>query len=261
MQNNLFSQYADTISELDLTKINSSEQIPDSLQLGRDGSLSTYYIPFDRINHGARVVLVGITPGWTQWKNAMQEAQRQLRAGATLEAAQLAAKQTGAFSGSMRPNLVALLDAIGLPNWLGLDSATALFSTRTELVHTTSILRHPVFVNGDNYNGTPNMTRTPFLQQQLLEHFASEVAQLPQAVFVPLGPTVSAGLEWLAERGAVEPSRVLHGLPHPSGANAERIAYFVGNKARSALSVKTDPERLDRARVMLRKQVQQLTAG
>lgn len=41
---------------------------------------------------------------------------------------------------------------------------------------------------------------------------------------------------------------------HPSGANAERIAYFLGRKSRSALSAKTNPDKLDRAREeMIRK--------
>ncbi|MDP1740934.1 MAG: hypothetical protein Q8L50_07565 [Polaromonas sp.] len=34
-------------------------------------------------------------------------------------------------------------------------------------------------------------------------------------------------------------------LPHPSLANSERIAYFMGGKARAALSAKTNPVKLD----------------
>ena len=37
-------------------------------------------------------------------------------------------------------------------------------------------------------------------------------------------------------------------MTHPSGANAERIAYFLGKKSRSALSVKTNADKLDQAR-------------
>jgi hypothetical protein len=40
-------------------------------------------------------------------------------------------------------------------------------------------------------------------------------------------------------------------LPHPSGANAERIAYFLGNKARESLSIKTNPDLLDQAKVKI----------
>jgi hypothetical protein len=191
-------------------------------------------------------VLVGITPGFTQWRNAMREAQRQLSAGASTDTAHLAAKRTGAFSGAMRPNLIALLDHIGLQRWLGLASCEALFGAASHLVQTTSILRHPVFVDGANYNGTPNMVRTPFLRRHIEAHFAEEARTLDKAVFVPLGPKVSEGLDWLAQRGVIPADRILHGLPHPSGANAERIAYFLGRKDRGALSAKTDASRLDR---------------
>jgi hypothetical protein len=44
---------------------------------------------------------------------------------------------------------------------------------------------------------------------------------------------------------------VLNGLPHPSGANAERIAYFLGKKAKESLSVKTNPATLDSAKCKL----------
>lgn len=53
--------------------------------------------------------------------------------------------------------------------------------------------------------------------------------------------------------------QVLTGLPHPSGANAERIQYFLGRKAAAALSTKTDPSKLDAARQALSNQVLQLS--
>jgi hypothetical protein len=251
MDHKSFSHYAQAIRNLNLGAITSAAQIPAEFLLGRDGPLTAHYIPFDVVNPSAKVVLVGITPGFTQWKNAMAEAQRQLQAGASAEAARVAAKRTGAFSGAMRPNLISLLDAIGLQRWLGIDSCEALFGAHAGLVQTTSILRHPVFVNGENYNGTPSMIRTPFLQKQLLDHFAREAAELANPVYIPLGPKASEGLRWLAKEGVVKEDRILSGLPHPSGANAERIAYFLGRKDRSALSAKTSAVQLDAARAAL----------
>lgn len=52
------------------------------------------------------------------------------------------------------------------------------------------------------------------------------------------------------ERGLLRHGQVLRGLPHPSGANAERIAYFLGRKPRHKLSTKTRPESLDAGREM-----------
>lgn len=199
----------------------------------------------------AKVVLVGITPGFTQWKNAMVEAQRQLLTGVSHEAARIAAKKTGAFSGPMRPNLVALLDNIGIHDWLGVASSNSLFGQHADFVQTTSVLRHPVFVDGNNYNGTPSMIRTSFLKNQIMEHFVKEAAQLDNPVYIPLGPKVSEALAWLVDEGVLHGDRILNGLPHPSCANAERIAYFLGRKARSALSVKTNPDQLDATRTTL----------
>ena len=49
-------------------------------------------------------------------------------------------------------------------------------------------------------------------------------------------------------------------MPHPSGANAERIAYFLGRKSRDQLSVKTNADRIDDAREHMRLQVEALAA-
>lgn len=66
---------------------------------------------------------------------------------------------------------------------------------------------------------------------------------------------MTEALGFLADRGLIDRKRVLEGLPHPSGANAERIAYFLGRKNRADLSVKTIPSKLDRARENLLRQV------
>jgi hypothetical protein len=109
-------------------------------------------------------------------------------------------------------------------------------------------LRNAVFVNGENYNGTPNMLRHPLLRKHLLTHFGQDARALPNAVFVPLGDKVAEALRFVADQGLMDRTRILNGLPHPSGANAERIAYFLGRKNRSELSAKTDPAKIDLAK-------------
>ena len=126
------------------------------------------------------------------------------------------------------------------------------------MVQTTSVLRNPVFLRGGNYNGTPSMTKTPVLREQLMQHFANDSQHWRNAVFVPLGDKAADALNYLSGQGIVSMSQVLAGLPHPSGENAERIAYFLGTKAKLALSPKTDPGRLDLARIQLRTQTQGL---
>lgn len=217
----------------------------------KDGDISVYYAPFEWVNPQARVVLVGITPGKVQAANALAEAQRALKAGCTVEDVLRRAKLTGAFSGAMRPNLVALLDCIGIQRWLGIASCEGLFGASAGMLQTASVLQFPVFLSGGNYNGTPDPTKHALLKGMLADHFGAMARRLPNAVFVPLGPVPSKALEWLVSQGSLPDFRALHGLPHPSGANAERIAYFLGRKLRSQLSAKTDANKLDAAKARL----------
>lgn len=247
-----FADFRELVLAADLDAVQVPDQIPAPWLLASAGALRAHYIPFDYVNPDARVVLVGISPGFAQWKNAVREAQRQLRAGAPDAEVLRAAKYTGAFSGAIRPNLVALLDHVGLQRWLGIASCASLFGADARLMHVSAVLRQPVFVDGKNYNGaSPNMLTTALLQQQMLDYFAPEAARLPDAVYVPLGPKVGLALAWLARRGVLDEARILHGLPHPSGANAERIAYFLGRKEKTALSSRTNGGQIDADRAQL----------
>lgn len=249
MNTNLFSKFAPVIRD-----VNTQADAP-ALRLGAEGPLSAYYAPFDALNPNARVVLVGITPGRQQANNAIAEARRQLQSGASTEDALRSAKKVGAFSGAMRNNLVALLNHVGLQRWLDIDSCESLFGASGDLLHTTSVLPFPVFLNGENYNGKPDPIDNAFLRSMVQTHFVPQVQALPKAVFVPLGTVAIRVMQYLQAQGILPASRVLVGLPHPSGANAERIQYFLGNKAAAALSAKTDPAKLDATREMLLRQV------
>ena len=223
----------------------------DALLIERAVPLSCHYAPFEHINPAARVVLLGITPGAQQARNALASLRTCLQAGMSDADALAQAKQTASFSGPMRANLVAMLDHIGLSRLLGVDSCARLFDTRTDLVHFTSALRYPVFLDGRDYSGSPAILATPVLKAMTTRWLGDEIRQMRDAFWVPLGKEPSAVLQHLVAQGALAADRVLQGLPHPSGANAERIAYFLGNKTAEALSPKTSPAPLDAARVRL----------
>lgn len=255
MNTTLIEKFAPVICSLSPAELACTGALSADLLMAKDGPIEVYYAPFEYVNPAARIVIVGITPGRTQMANALKEARRQLDADAEFAQVLSAAKSTAAFSGAMRPNLIALLDHVGLGRWLGLSSCGALFGSAAHLVQTASALCNPVFLNGENYNGTPNMTRHPLLRAQLLAHFAPMVERMPGAVFVPLGDKVADALSFLADEGVIDRCRILDGLPHPSGANSERIAYFLGRKSRADLSAKTDPAKLDQARAHLQERV------
>ena len=254
MKYTLFKQYRDTI----LTLPASASGPDERLLMDRQGSLSIYYAPFEYVNPQARVVVVGITPGLVQMLNALAEAQRQLRKGIDDETALRLAKQIGAFSGTMRNNLVELLDHVRLHQWLGIASTRLLFGSDTHLFQPASVLCYPVFVDGKNYSGNPNMLKNAMLQRYLLTYFGEVARQLSEAVFIPVGDKPAEALGFLADKGIIDHRRILQGLPHPSGANAERIAYFLGKKAKKDLSEKTDPSKLDQAKAELISRIRML---
>lgn len=222
--------------------------LPEDLLLARDGALSVYYAPFDDVNPAAKVVILGITPGQTQAVNALVAARDALVRGLSDGDALRLAKRAAGFSGGMRRALVDMLDAVGLQRHLGIGSAADLFADKADWLQTASALTFPTFVHGKNYNGTPDMTRHTMLASFLRSHLAPLLDRLSGAILIPLGPKPTQVLDWVARTHGIRPKRVLRGLPHPSGANAERIAYFLGRKPRHQLSSKTDPDKLDAAK-------------
>lgn len=236
------------------------EPLAPELLVSTDGRFSTYYAPFDHVNPVAKVVICGITPGLQQATNALNELRRASQAGEAIDMAMQMAKEVASFSGSMRNNLVAMLDHISLNKWLGISTCADLFGASKHLVHCTSALRNPVFHDGKNYSGTPAILRQPDLLRQVESVLAEEIRALsPGCVYVPLGDEVSSVFQHLESKGIVQPSQVLHGLPHPSPASNERIAYFLNRKERHLLSNRTNPQKIDSRKESIISKVSALT--
>lgn len=134
------------------------------LLLFEQGRLSVRYCPFDCVNPKAKLLIVGITPGLRQMFLSCQEAQRALTEGQTAEHVFRRAEAVGGFAGSMRTNLVAMLDGLGLHEKLGIDSTRSLFGEHDELLSGTSAVIYPAFIDGKNYTGTPGPEAYPLLQ-------------------------------------------------------------------------------------------------
>lgn len=262
MDSQLFSRFAPVIRSMSEAELDREMQRPVRFQLETARVsrkiVEVAYAPFDFVNRQARIVIVGLTPGRQQMRNAFREARRLLLSGQSPDVALEGAKVFASFSGPMRVNLVELLDFVGVPQLIGIPTTASLWNGNAGIVHFTSALRYPVFVDGENYSGSPDMLKTPMLAAQLRRWFATEMAMLPDAVFVPLGPKVGRALETIAAEIAVSPDRVLSGLPHPSGANGERIAYFLGRKPLAALSKRTNAHELDIAKEKLFRQIERL---
>jgi len=193
-----------------------------------EGNLEMYYAPHNEyINPSAKVVIIGLTPGWTQMRIAMQEAKAGLEEGLSDEDVCRKAKEAAGFAGTMRIHLTDMLDALELHRHLNITSSSELFQGRRMLLHTTSLLRFPVFVAKKNYNGThPNLISNQFLKMTALLSVHEELKIMKQALIIPLGKTVQRVLRLLVQEGKLNAEQCLWGFPHPSGANGHRLKQF-----------------------------------
>ena len=241
----LFSRFASLIKTHSIEELTQS----DLLLLKTLGTIQSFYAPFEAINHDAKVVIVGICPGQQQWRNALIAAKDGLEQQLSEENILKLAKNSGAFSGPIRKNLTQLLDHIGLHNQLGIQTTAELFSNHQDMVQMCSVLQQCILINGKNYAGsTPAMLKNELLKQHIDDYFIPMVQQLPNAIYIPLGKGVDEVLNYVSSLGYLKDQQILAGLPHPSGANAERIKYFLGEKPRDQLSRQTNPEQIDSAK-------------
>jgi uracil-DNA glycosylase len=219
------------LSELPAGDLGPAELLTPGFLLDEESPLRTYWVPFERLNPTARIVIVGLTPGWSQMKEAFTAARDALQEGLSDDTVLAYVDQQASFAGSMRSNMVKMLDAVDLPAALGIASCADLFAHQDTLVHTTSALRYPVFVDGKNYGGqNPQVRRSPLLIRYVREQLAPELEAVPDALILPLGKAVEDYLRLLIEGGELDDVRCLFGFPHPSGANGHRARQFEQNR-------------------------------
>lgn len=262
MDNDLFTRFAPILRSMTEAELASEIRQPQQLRLDEAmigcKHIEIAYFPCPPVKVDARIAIVGLTPGRQQMRNALVEARRCLRAGLSESDTLKSVETFASFSGPMRANLVAMLDKIGVHHLLDVHSTASLWADDALLTFFTSALVMPVFVDGANYSGSPSMFTTPLLLEQLMTGFAAQAAALRHVIFVPLGPVAGRAVELAAQKFDIDPDRVLTGLPHPSGANAERVAFFLGRKPEHALSAKVRPERLTSARAELQDKITRL---
>lgn len=226
----LFQRYAPAIRDLaGPAPFTRAQLLIPQFRLERQAPVSVYFAPFEYVNPLARLALIGITPGWTQMEIAYRVARAELRAGTAPNEIGRRVKQSASFAGSMRANLLQMLGLLEIPRHLGLKDPADLFGSGWDLVHTTSILRYPVFVGDDegNYTGhSPPLGRSVLIMSWIDEWFVPEIRSVPEALLIPLGGAVGVVLEKLVSQGHIAPERCLFGFPHPSGANGHRQTHF-----------------------------------
>ena len=234
----LFDRYRGDISRLPAQP--SIDVLCDGrFELLRDGRVAVHYAPIEHVERGPRVVLVGLSPGRRVMREAILAARATLADGASNAEVLARAKRAAAFAGQMRVNLVAMLDSIGMQRALDLPSSADLFSAEHfGLVNMTSAVRFPLLVDGKDWRGSsPRINRHPITLAYVHQVLAAELATTPRALVVGLGKAVNAALDLLERGRQLDPTRRLHGFPHPSPGNGHRVAQFAIHQASLAEQV------------------------
>lgn len=219
----LFERFAPLIENLQSSRLEITDLIIPEFRLQKTDHLEIYYAPFDYVNTAAKIALVGITPGVQQMVLAYQTAVDALHQGLSAPDTCRRVSERASFAGTMRKNLIAMLDGLGLAALSNIESCSELFNSASTLLHCTSAIRYAVFANGRNYTGhTPQVMKSPILRTYILSILLTELQSIPDALIVPLGSAVSEVLQLLAESQLLLIDRCLLGFPHPSGANGHR---------------------------------------
>lgn len=228
--------YSTVIRQLPVKKKYTKEELlTEDFLIEKEGNIEIYYAPHNEyLNPEAKVFIIGITPGFEQMSTAMAAARIGLEEGKSISDIQYLCKAAGRFSGSLRKNIISMLDEVGLHEALGLKDSSELFGARDELMHTVSLIPYPVFVKKQNYTGhTPKLIKSRFLMQYIYQNFLEEYNSLnnpDEVLLIPLGKAVEEVLVQLETQGKIGDSQILRGFPHPSGANVNRVVQLEENK-------------------------------
>lgn len=226
----MFEKYSKLMLNLD--NFEKEVILNKKFELYNKSNLKIYYAPHNEItNKKAKIFIVGITPGWTQTSIAYKTAHEALKKGLDYEYVKIMCKKQSRFAGSMRKNLIDMLDELNLNNILSINSCSELFEDKDYLLHTTSIIPYPVFINGKNYTGhNPKILDSEILFSYVKKYFYKEVEALPNALIIPLGMSAEEVLNEMIKNNLISKERCLFGFSHPSGANGHRKKQFENNK-------------------------------
>ena len=206
-----------------LKKINKSTVTNKNFLIKREDNIEIYYAPFDYINSKAKIMIVGITPGLQQMLQSFEA----VNEGRSLKEV----KDLSSFKGSMRTTLIKYLDALNINKKLRIKSCESLFNINSKYLHSTSLIKYPVFDKGKNYSGS-GLLKKKILLDFLEAHFVKELKKLDKTIIVPLGNTVSSTIDYLNNEFKLNLKCFLKGFPHPSGLNVRKDIQFKENKIR-----------------------------
>ncbi len=160
---------------------------------------------------GTQLVIMGLTPGHQQH--------------AAINAAKF--PREGAFAGQMRIHLHDYFERLKINSFFDVATRDSFYVEKKfdKIVYTTSLLADPVYKDGENYTGR---SPYPWKHEQLFEMMEMTFKRIGTirnaCLIVPLGDIVSRAI--LEYSDLDENHFVMHGFPHPSGANGSKAEKF-----------------------------------
>ncbi|HEM8494052.1 hypothetical protein [Burkholderia multivorans] len=254
MERTLFHRFSD-----DLTRLGADGVAAPQFSLGKLGAYALRYTPFEYVNRGAKLVIVGITPGNTQLALSYGKAQELLRQGHPDDLIMREVKKVAAFGGpSMRPNLLKMLRHFQFDQLLSISDVESLWGSDADLLQSTSVVPHAAYKAGKMFAGSfDEVLASPLLSECFRDCFVPSVREMESdTLFVGLGPCPEAALDWCVHHGALQRKQVLGAFCHPSSAGGSTTRYYLREVSKGELDTKNPVLRrtdwLDRAYEQMR---------
>lgn len=231
--NRLFDIYKPYILKLDnKNKYQRADLLNKDFLIIKSNGISIYYSAHNEVvNSRADMMIIGICPGWRQMEMSIRYAKQLLNKRLSQDEILKKVKLKCRLYGSTRENLIDMLNSLELHKELGVSSADILFNEDYHRLHTTSLIRYPVFINGNNYNGnSPSLLKNEFIFNIASESIKEEISHLENIkLILPLGKAVERFLCSIYKENENIYNRIIKGFPHPSGLNGHRMRFFREN--------------------------------
>ncbi len=231
--NRLFDIYKPYILKLDnKNKYQRADLLNKDFLIIKSNGISIYYSAHNEVvNSRADMMIIGICPGWRQMEMSIRYAKQLLNKRLSQDEILKKVKLKCRLYGSTRENLIDMLNSLELHKELGVSSSDILFNEDYHRLHTTSLIRYPVFINGNNYNGnSPSLLKNEFIFNIASESIKEEISHLENIkLILPLGKAVERFLCSIYKENENIYNRIIKGFPHPSGLNGHRMRFFREN--------------------------------
>lgn len=208
-----------------------SAVIHNPVVVNHTGVYRMTYVPFEYANTQARLILVSSTPGYTHHKLACKlTAQLLTQKAGEIVILRENKRQAELGGGTIRLNLIRMLDHFRIGHRFGLSDASALWDHGFCHLQPVALLPLSTTKRGIPFaGGLPEILSVPMLAQAFQSLFMARLRLIhPDAVYVALGQCAWSGLQHAVSQGFVRQDQLVGMLPSPARSGST-LDYFLRN--------------------------------